>query len=206
MQKKINVESENLEDYLISTDVIDWKTPEIIVKANEIVSSCISDTEKAKALFEWVRDKIPHSKDINLDSVTCAASEVLFKGTGICYAKSHLLAALLRSQQIPAGFCYQVLRHDPPFQGMVLHALNGIFLPSIKKWLRVDPRGNTGICNAQFDIAEEKLAFPMDHDAGEFIYETIFVNPSPIVLAILQAYDNLSEMLPHLPKSLDSGI
>lgn len=199
-------ESENLEDYLVSNDVIDWKTPEIIVTANEIVSSHISDIEKTKALFEWVRDKIPHSKDINSDIVTCTASEVLFKGTGICYSKSHLLAALLRSQQIPAGFCYQVLRRDPPSQGTALHGLNGIFLPSIKKWLRVDPRGNTGMCNAQFDIAEEKLAFPMDHDAGEFIYETIFVNPSPIVLDILRAYDNTSEMLPLLPKFLNSGM
>lgn len=31
---------------------------------------------------------------------------------GICFAKSHLLAALLRCKSIPAGFCYQKLILD----------------------------------------------------------------------------------------------
>lgn len=30
----------------------------------------------------------------------------ILSGSGICYAKSHLLAALLRANKIPAGFCY----------------------------------------------------------------------------------------------------
>ncbi|WP_338430147.1 transglutaminase domain-containing protein [Synechococcus elongatus] len=32
--------------------------------------------------------------------------------TGYCYAKSHLLVALLRACSIPAGFCYQRLSFD----------------------------------------------------------------------------------------------
>lgn len=45
---------------------------------------------------EYVRDKVSHSADINEDILTCAASEVLKAGHGICFAKAHLLAALLR--------------------------------------------------------------------------------------------------------------
>jgi transglutaminase-like putative cysteine protease len=79
-------ESASLEDYLVSTDVIDWQTPAVIAKANEIALFCKSDVEKAQTLFEWVRDKIPHSKNIDSDVVTCSASEVLSKGTGICFS------------------------------------------------------------------------------------------------------------------------
>jgi hypothetical protein len=113
---------------------------------------------------------------------------------------------MLRSQKIPAGVCYQVLRRDLPYQGLVLHGLNGIYLHSVRKWVRVDPRGNTNICNAQFDLEEEQLAFPMDSRAGEFIYDTIFINPAQIVVETLKAYDNRTKMWPHLPRSLDGNI
>ena len=155
-----------------------------------------------KYTFEWVRDEIPHSKDINSDIVSCTASEVLKAGTGICFAKSHLLAALLRANRIPSGFCYQVLRRDPPFQGLVLHGLNGIFIEDTNKWVRVDPRGNTGSCNAQFDIEKEQLAYSTNKDLGEFIYETVFTNPDPNVITVLKRFKNRNEMWPHLPDKL----
>lgn len=64
-----------------------------------------SEIEKAKTAFEFVRDEISHSWDIQSTIVTCKASEVL----QYSYAKANLLAALLRSQGIPTGFCYQRL-------------------------------------------------------------------------------------------------
>ena len=167
-------ESPNMQDYLVADDVVDWKHPDVLAKARELTSGLVSDVKKAQHLFEWVRDEIPHSKDIDSDVVTCSASEVLRHRTGICYAKSHLLAALLRANGIPAGFCYQVLRHDPPLEGVVLHGLNGIYIESLEKWLRLDSRGNTNGINAQFGIDKEQLAFNMDAAAGEFIYDVIF--------------------------------
>ena len=74
--------------------------------------------EVARACFEFVRDQIKHSWDFQLNPVTCRASDVLKHGTGYCYAKSHLLAALLRANRIPAGLCYQrltVANDVPPF-------------------------------------------------------------------------------------------
>ena len=67
---------------------------------------------------------------------------------------------MLRAEGIPAGFCYQVLRKDAPTEGTLVHALNGIFLQSIEKWIRVDSRGNTGSFNGQFGIDKEQLVFP----------------------------------------------
>jgi transglutaminase-like putative cysteine protease len=149
-----------------------------------------------------VRDAIPHSNDVGLDVVTCTASEVLRHGTGICFAKSHLLAALLRTVGIPAGFCYQVLRLDPPVNNeLTLHGFNGVYLASLNKWIRVDARGNTGSIDAQFSVDKEQLAFDMDPAAGEFIYETIFAAPVPSVVDKLKKYDSRKELWLDLPRA-----
>jgi transglutaminase-like putative cysteine protease len=191
-----------LDNYLVADEVVDWKHPAVQAKAQTIVAGVANDVEKARLLFEWVRDEIPHSKDIESDVVTCSASEVLSAGTGICFAKSHLLAAFLRGVRIPAGFYYQVLRRDPPFEGLALHGLNGMFLPSLEKWIRVDPRGNTGNINAQFSTEREQLAFPMESSAGEFIYETIYSSPARVIVETLTKFNNRTVMWPHLPTGL----
>jgi len=51
-----------LDRYLASTQVIDWQTPPVHLLARELVAGFESDAGKARALFEWVRDNIPHSK------------------------------------------------------------------------------------------------------------------------------------------------
>ncbi|HTG81448.1 MAG TPA: transglutaminase-like domain-containing protein, partial [Geobacteraceae bacterium] len=153
----MKLESENLADYLVSDAIVDWRTPAVREKALELTRSIPGDVEKARVLYEWVRDAIPHTNDAGLDIVTCTASEVLHHGTGVCFSKSHLVAALLRAVGIPAGFCYQVLRLDPPVNNeLVLHGMNGIYLASIDKWIRVDARGNTGSINARFSLDREQ--------------------------------------------------
>nr|WP_320193052.1 transglutaminase family protein [uncultured Desulfobacter sp.] len=66
---------------------------------------------------------------------------VLKYKTGYCYAKSHLLAALLRACNIPAGLCYQrltIANNKAPF---CLHGLNAVYLQR-HGWYRIDSRGN----------------------------------------------------------------
>ncbi|KAB0672094.1 transglutaminase family protein [Oryzomonas sagensis] len=196
-------ESDDLNDYLVSDAVIDWQTPAVREKALELTRSLPDEVAKARCLFEWVRDTIPHSADAGLDIVTCTASEVLRHGTGICFAKSHLLAALLRAVGIPAGFCYQVLRLDPPVDNEpVLHGFNGIYLATLHKWIRVDARGNRKGINAQFSVEKEQLAFAMDPEADEFIYEAIFAAPVESVVNRLKMYTSRSELWDDLPQCL----
>ena len=203
----IKPEAADLQKYLASDSVVDWTSPQVSAKASELTGRLQSDVAKAQCLFEWVRDEIPHSADIDNDVVTCAASEVLRAGTGICFAKSHLLAALLRATGIPAGFCYQVLTRNPPLLGRVLHGFNGVFLPSIGQWVRVDARGNTGQINAQFGIEEERLAFLVNASKGEFTYDGIFACPAPEVVRVLRQFASRTEMWPHLPQRLeDEGV
>ena len=85
-------ESDDINDYLVSDTVVDWQTPAVRQKALELTGSLPDEITKARCLYEWVRDSISHTHDAGLDIVTCRASDVLRHGTGICFAKSHLLA------------------------------------------------------------------------------------------------------------------
>ncbi|MDD2580629.1 MAG: transglutaminase family protein [Desulfuromonadaceae bacterium] len=196
-------ESDDLNEYLLSDAIVDWQTPAVRQKALELTQTLPDEVAKARCLYEWVRDSILHSNDAGLEVVTCTASEVLHHGSGICFAKSHLLAALLRAVNIPAGFCYQVLRLDPSADDeMVLHGFNAIYFATIDKWIRVDARGNTTVINAQFSIKKEQLAFAMDPLADEFIYEAIFSAPVASVVSRLKMYKSRSELWLDLPQSL----
>ena len=102
-------ESEKLDDYLLELNEVNYSNPIIGAKVDELFNPSQTEIEKAKVAFEFVRDEISHSWDIQGKRVTCNASDVLAYKEGICYAKSNLLASLLRSQGIPTGFCYQRL-------------------------------------------------------------------------------------------------
>lgn len=99
----------SLEAFLASSDYIDWHHPLVAAVSHNLSIGAKNAADIARRCFEFVRDEIRHSWDYRLDPVTCRASDVLEYGTGHCYAKSHLLAALLRANAIPAGFCYQRL-------------------------------------------------------------------------------------------------
>jgi transglutaminase-like putative cysteine protease len=186
-----------MELFLKATDVIDWRQPSLLAKAFELTQGASCDLQIARHCFEWVRDNIQHSYDYRRNPVTCAASEVLAHGTGYCYAKSHLLAALLRANSIPAGFCYQRLSIDdkgPPYS---LHGFNAIYLAEFG-WYRVDSRGNKPGVDAQFCPPQERLAFrlnfPEERDFAE-----ILPDPLPVVIRALRKCSTWDEMCRNLP-------
>jgi transglutaminase-like putative cysteine protease len=98
--------------FLESTAVVDWQEPRVLALARRLGRGVSDALAVARVCFDWVRDEIPHTGDHPVPTVTCSASEVLAARTGFCYAKSHLLAALLRANGIATGFCYQRLRLD----------------------------------------------------------------------------------------------
>lgn len=197
-------ESTNLIDYLEELDVVDFSHPFIQKKINELFHKGQSELEKAKIAFEFVRDEISHSWDIQSTRVTCKASEVLYYKEGICYAKANLLAALLRSQGIPTGFCYQRLMiFDTPDKGYSLHALNGVFLPSLNRWIRLDARGNKLGVQAEFSIDKEILAFPVQEELDEKDFPIIYTKPNPKTISVLKEHTDALEMYKYyLPDNL----
>jgi transglutaminase-like putative cysteine protease len=187
-----------VKEFLESSKYINWDNPEIKALANSLSTDYSLDEDVAKNCFEWVRDNIKHSSDYNLNPVTCKASDVLIHKTGYCYAKSHLLAALLRANNIPAGLCYQRLTvegdSDAPY---CLHGLNAVFLKN-QGWYRIDARGNKEGVNAQFTPPEEQLAFPVNLE-GEADLPEIWPEPLAIIISVLEKYNAYKDVYYNLP-------
>ena len=182
--------------YLEATEYIDWEDPAIVTQAKILAKSSSSLEETTRKCFEFVRDEIKHSWDYKLNPVTYKASDVLNHGTGYCYAKSHLLAALLRANNIPAGLCYQrlTITDIPPF---CLHGLNAVYLKQFG-WYRLDARGNKQGISAEFCPPVEKLAFPIATQ-GEADLPEIWAEPLPVVIQVLKQYKTVQEVANNLP-------
>ena len=189
-----------MEEYLAVSEYIDWQDPEIKKLAAQL-SSGKNDIEIAKTCFEWVRDNIKHSWDYKLEQVTCKASEVLKYGTGYCYAKSHLLAALLRANNLPAGLCYQRLSINDDGAPYSLHGLNAVYLKEFG-WYRIDARGNKEGVDAQFTPPKEQLAFPIN-DKNEKDFTEVLVEPNQAVISILTTCPTVKDVFDNLPDAIE---
>lgn len=190
-----------MNEFLEENKYVDFHSDIIQKKAEELFSECMTDIEKAKKAFEFVRDEIPHSFDINADKVTAAASDVLKYKTGICHAKANLLAALLRSQGIPTGFCFQHLTlADDESRGYCVHGYNAIMLD--RHWVKVDPRGNKQGVNAQFSLEKPILAFPCRPEYDEYFFEGIYAVPDTETMKLLERAENIQEVASGLPDKL----
>ncbi len=192
----------SLDAYLQASDYINYFDNRI----QDLLKTFDQDNEmdRIKAAFEYTRDKINHSYDIKSREVTRRASEVLEKKHGICYAKSHLLAAILRGMGIPSGICYQRLTlYDKPEDGYCIHALNSVYLRDMGRWIRLDARGNKEGIDAQFLIEEEKLAFPIREEYGEKDYLINFYEPHPDIVKTLEDNTDCMQMYQRgLPEQL----
>ena len=186
-----------MKEYLEASDYIDWQDSNIIALAKKLAEDKRSDVDIAKACFEWVRDEIKHSWDYKLNPVTCRASDVLKHGTGYCFAKSHLLAALLRANNIPAGLCYQRLSINDDGAPYSLHGLNAVYLKEFG-WYKIDARGNKEGVDAQFTPPKEQLAFPIN-EINEKDFPDILVKPNKNVVEVLTKCKTVKEVFESLP-------
>ena len=196
-RKPIKKDSEKMTKFLEETDIIDYSHQDIQKLAVHLSQNAKTDIEIAKKCFEYVRDTINHSGDHKDGITTCRASDVLHYQTGWCYAKSHLLAALLRANRIPAGFCYQRLSCSEYKDDIYcLHGLNAIYLRDYG-WYKVDARGNKEGVNAQFNPPIEKLAFELGKN--EFDLPEIYAEPLEIVVQTLNRFKTYDEMINNFP-------
>ena len=197
---RFEAERSEIGRYLEDTIVVDWQTPAVCQKAGEIARPIGGDEEgTVRALFEWVRDEIAHSFEIETDVVTCNASQVLREGTGLCFAKSHLLAALLRARGIPAGFGYQRLRREEPAQGFALHGFALAYLAERERWVVLDALGRGGDAQTVFRIDPPSLAHTPDAERGESTWPLVFARPARSVVDVLSYAPSLARIRDHLP-------
>lgn len=194
---------DNIDEYLKDDDVINYKNDKIIQLAEMLFQKADSNIGYIKTAYEFVRDNISHSADINEDIITCSASEVLNAKHGICFAKSHLLAALLRCKSVPTGFCYQkLILDDETAPVLIYHGINGVYIKEYKKWIRLDARGNKKGVNAQFSTDEEYLAFPVRAEKGEEDGFIIYPDPDVKILEKLRRSKTRTALRNDLPTEL----
>ena len=186
---------EDLSEFLRETDCIDFSNPLIVQKADELKAASSDEVDYIERAYRFVRDEIPHSWDARLTVVSKKASDVLKNGTGICWTKSCLLAALLRANKIPSGISYQYLtRADDASDGYIIHAMNTVYVSPLKKWIRLDARGNKAGVNARFSLKKEILAFPARPEFGEKDYRDNHCDLDVRLKEILNTSGNILEV------------
>ncbi|MFF9011922.1 transglutaminase domain-containing protein [Streptomyces sp. NPDC014870] len=183
-----------LSAYLAADEVIDHDHPVVRETAAALRARHPDVYAYARAAYEFVRDEIPHSSDTGDPRVTWRASDVLARRTGICHAKAHALAALLRAESIPAALGYQKFE--------VLHGLVAIRLPGAATWHRQDPRGGEPGREAAFSLGEERLAFLPDPEFNEMDYAVLYAVPHAGVVSAMRTARDSSELLRILPADL----
>ncbi|MFJ9313689.1 transglutaminase family protein [Pimelobacter simplex] len=171
--------------YLGADEVVETSAPAVVALAARLGAGEAGDRVAfARAAFAWVRDEIAHAGDAGDPRFAVSATEVLADGVGWCYAKAHLLAAVLRAGGVPTGLCYQRLGDG---DGHVLHGLVAVHLDGA--WHRQDPRGNKPGVAAEFSLDGERLAWPVDPAAGEADLPEVHVAPAPGVVAALRRHE-----------------
>lgn len=201
---ELKLESNNKILYLQEVPpIIEFNTPLIQKRIKHIEAQTPSLKERAKIAFEIARDEIQHSFDSKDQLITINANDVLKNKAGICFAKSHLLAALLRGMHIPTGFCYQrVLRDGKTVDsGYALHGLNAVYFEDTG-WFRVDPRGNKPGIDSQFNWKKEQLAYPIREELGEVDYPNVFTVPLPSVLESMQNSETSQDLFYNRPERI----
>ncbi|MCW2887993.1 MAG: hypothetical protein QOE54_1463 [Streptosporangiaceae bacterium] len=177
--------------YLGADEAIDLDHPLVQTTAARLPAG-EGDAVFARAAYELVSDTITHSMDAGDRRVTWRASDVLRERTGLCYAKSHAYVALLRAAGIPAGLCYQRLARDETGSAHALHGLTAVCVDG--SWFRLDPRGNKPGVQAEFSLAEERLAYVVRPELGEIDYPHVYASPPSAVLDALQRHDDCLEL------------
>ncbi|WP_344051256.1 transglutaminase family protein [Streptomyces thermoalcalitolerans] len=184
---------------LAAGEAIDHGHPVVRETAAHLAKGVVDSHDYARAAYEFVRDAIPHAQDSGDPRVTWRASDVLRQRTGICHARAHALAALLRAEGIPAALCCQRLTRDAG-GGHVAHGLVAVWFDGT--WHRQDPRGNKPGVDAQFSLTGERLAFVPDPKSSEVDYPVLYAEPHPAVLAALKAAPDRPRLWKSLPDAL----
>jgi len=145
---------DNLQPYLISTEIIDGDHPEICAFAEEKRGDAKDDVEKAVRLYYAVRDGIWYDPYVPFYRPEhYRASNVLRGGRGFCIPKASLLCAAGRASGIPArpGFAnvrnHLATRQLLEYMGsdiFVYHAFVEFFLEG--KWVKATPAFNAELC------------------------------------------------------------
>lgn len=173
----------NLEQCIKPTAVIDSDHEAVRLAALELTSPFADESEKARALFYFVRDRIRYSVYmVSTKFEDFVASTVLAWERGYCVQKAILLVALARAAGIPSRLVFaRIKNHKIPRE---LVAQTGVdFFPSHgytqillgRKWVSVTPAFDKEICEktgvpvVEFDGVHDAPLAPYDLSGNPYI-------------------------------------
>lgn len=196
-------ETDEIGRYLEDTITIDWQTPSVMAKARELLEGLAEPEARIERLFCFVRDEIADSEDTPTEEQTCRSSEVLEKGTGLDYAKSHLLAGLLRYSGFPTGFCYVRLADGARPDRFALYGFNAVYWAPERRWLFLDARGGLSEHTSVFRLEPPwSLSRMPDAERGEGFLPFIYKRPAKRILDLLERAPNLATVLRNRPDAI----
>ncbi len=165
-----------MEEFLTPTFYIDSDHPKIIEFAKANCKKTDTDLQKAVQLNLAVRDGIRYNPyTLEPAKEAMKASFVLERGEGYCVAKAVLLAACVRSLNIPArlGFAdvqnhlnTKRLKKLMETDTFIYHGYTEIYLND--KWVKATPAFNLELCNnfnvkpLEFDGINDSVFHPFD--------------------------------------------
>ena len=199
-------ESPDLSDYLGHSAILDYDHPMVEETAEQLTYGIKDTLSKVRSLFEFVRDQIFYSFHINATSVTLTASEVLEKGHGSSFSKAHLFAALARSQDIPAGFCYRLTLSETGVPRPVLHGYNAVFIQEMERWIFLDACVSPEITGDSHGFYSETLITDPVKTSSRWFHKPgaglIYVSPNKKVISTLEHARDVEELKEVLPGKL----
>lgn len=86
--------------HLAPTRLCDADHPSIVARAAELTAGATTDDERARRIFDFVRDQIP----FRAGEYELSASAVLEQGHGMCVTKTLLMSALIRAAGLPTRY------------------------------------------------------------------------------------------------------
>ncbi len=196
-----------MEEYLQATYCLDCDNAEIRKLVTELTAGIDSDSEKAKKLFYYVRDKVHYDMYAvsNLGD-DYKASSILKAGRGYCLQKAILLTAMGRAAQIPSRLVLVAIRnHKAPSEVHEVmkndiffpHAYNQFYINST--WVNAAATFDRSICEkinvpwVDFDGVSDALLPAAGYDGEPYIeyvdrYGVFQDVPWPLILEKLSFY------------------
>ena len=193
----------NFEEFLQKNEIINFLEPKIQEIATNLHKNSKNETDFVEKAYNFVRDEINHcmdDKSFLSQKPFLKASEVLENKIGFCFGKCALLAAILRAKNVPCGFSDQLLMLDEDISDKkIIHTLNAVYLRDLKKWIRLDPRGNKPEdVNAKFDLDNEFLAYEARQEFDEINNLGIYANLPKEVFELYEKSKNNAEIIDNL--------
>ncbi|HZJ84689.1 MAG TPA: transglutaminase-like domain-containing protein [Syntrophomonadaceae bacterium] len=172
-----------MDKYLLPTNFLDSRNPDIINLVQGLVEPDDSQAEKARKIFLFVRDSINYDmyavSNVGDDYV---ASSILGQGRGFCVQKAIILAALGRAADIPSRLVLVAIRnHKSPPDAMEIMGTN-VFFPHMYnqffingKWVNAAATFDRKICErinvpwVEFDGLNDAILPARDNDGNIYI-------------------------------------